>query len=147
MPPPFTPSPIRYRVWDGKRMIGPDDPNNRLPTDIRSDGTPVTRGDIPLLSTGLRDADGVEVFEGHTLLLESNATGKPFEGALVRHGLGFDVWDPDGYDVESDTFTGAWHGLIARDLSFARVTGHVFESHVVEGRNRHGVTHYVEPDA
>lgn len=70
----FTPAPIRYRVWDGKRMHYPDDGEGfdvRDDLTIHPDGSQATHIEgitafVPLLSTGLHDAEGREVFEGDT---------------------------------------------------------------------------------
>ena len=138
MPPPFTPSPIRVRlVLDDGRVFGPDETGGfvfcggEVYEDWRAFEDGVT---LPvaarLLSTGLRDADGVEVFEGDFLDWTE------------------DLGMPAGPVRQDD---GAWWcgglRLTRSSVHQARVTGHVYEAHVVEGRNRHGVTHYVEPDA
>ena len=72
----FTPAPIRFRVYDpaSGEMHYPEDSSRTDGRAIRDDGevwstvyddflNPIDNG-VALLSTGLRDADGVEVFLG-----------------------------------------------------------------------------------
>lgn len=71
--PAFTPRPIRFRVWDGERMLGIVDAaldgyfmecGGDLCNGLYDEDTRLARGGVALLATGLHDADGVEVFEG-----------------------------------------------------------------------------------
>ena len=60
---------IRYRVWDGKYMFYPED-DQYSTLDQKgefwdpSGSDPEIANDIPMLSTGLNDCDGKEIFEG-----------------------------------------------------------------------------------
>ena len=73
----FRPSPVRFRVWDEEGMHYPDDDVATADAFyvLGRDGEVydaaygrmdegVAEGAVPLLSTGLRDADGVEVWQG-----------------------------------------------------------------------------------
>ena len=133
--PTFTPSPIRYRVWDGHEMWYPGDDDDE-PYLATADGGVKVYGrfrdprlesdnnSIPLLSTGLPDADGREVFDGDIvesigstsstpLLVESAGPGRGFLLRLLvngkrstRHPNMFMIdWLP-GYRVVGNVFEG-----------------------------------------
>lgn len=44
---------MRFRAWDGQIMWQPEELIDSFPTDL-----------VPLLSTGITDEDGIEIFEG-----------------------------------------------------------------------------------
>lgn len=123
-PETFTPSRIRYRVWDGKRMHYPS-PASYSATSmlVASNGRGVVASGhewhvdgalVPLLSTGLRDADGREVFEGD--LLADGLNGGMAAPVVYAHG----EWGTDYIgslaDLEHPTNGGRY-----------RVVGNVYE--------------------
>lgn len=72
----FKPAPIRYRVWDGERMrtddgytLAPDGSPATVPNDGPPSGS-VYQPPVVMLSTGLRDADGVDVFDGDIVVAD-----------------------------------------------------------------------------
>ena len=118
--PDFTPAPIRSRVWDGERMHDADDVasyvscNGEWFEDWRDfeDGINIP-GAIPLLSTGLRDADGREVFEGDLVEWEGlTVTVRRLWGNTYAEGVVDSVGKPATFDA------------IAAEC---RVVGNVFE--------------------
>lgn len=138
----FTPRPIRFRVWDGERMLEGEDllyPESGYPRFLldakgklwrrNADGrTRFAIGCVPLLSTGLTDADGREVFEGD--IVEGGGSNDIFaghvRGVVKRQGMAFvcvGETDTDGGKPWLWTVTRAGATML-RDL---RVVGSVFE--------------------
>lgn len=114
----FQPTPIRCRVWDGERMHYPDDPKNYwcvlggevwYSEDICADRGPC-EGSVAMLSTGLHDADGREVWVGD---LADIGQDEPVPVGL-RDGI-------FGYDA------GPGYGWTPFNSTFDRVVGNVYE--------------------
>ena len=130
--PPFTPSPIRYRVWDGERMYkayglrwaGDEVVAALVSREEVHAEVGVTRkfsewitGDlVALLSTGLYDAEGREIFDGD--LLRTGAT----RGTVA-------LWCACWHVVVN----GEREPLYSWDLDMADVVGHVYEGLHAEG--------------
>lgn len=138
--------PIRFRVWDGVRMHEPDDygcafgitgagevfrtTNSRPGIELWEDCT-------ALLSTGLRDADGREVFESDVMELRPYWMGEEDAGLLYlvhNDGTNFhpkpmaeDEWYlPDNY-ADSDDLAFMGRDCHKGDGNW-RVVGHVYET-------------------
>lgn len=121
----FTPAPKRFRVWNGAKMIGPD----RTPTSS-PEGGPVLRADgecawitgapdhegwpmqhgVAMLSTGLTDADGVEVFEGDIVTAEWHWT------------------EPHVVELPDDFYDFYEYAVVVDGRFDGRVVGNVFEN-------------------
>lgn len=85
----FTPSPKRFRVWDGEKMHEPTDLGDFY---LNQEGEPCAHEPtymdrdwslVWLQSTGLHDADGVEIFEGDLL---EYALGTPPDVVCWKQG-------------------------------------------------------------
>ena len=116
---PYSPRrPLRFRVWDGERMHYPDTARQMF---LLSEGGLVwTDPDlelvpnaVPLLSTGLRDAEGREVFEGD--IVEANG---------ARYEVG---WRHGAFEFVNHIADEALHaGQMA--WARARVVGNIYET-------------------
>lgn len=111
--PAFQPSPIRFRVWDGERMHAPEDSGSYALTrtgDLYNfwANRPESES-VALLSTGFRDADGREVYEGDYLLDLLNSDLAPTHVYRAGACLGTDYTMP-----------------LPNDLSRYRVSGNVY---------------------
>lgn len=139
----FSPAPTRVRVWDGERMLrpnclffnGPDgdvsaaryEDGDRSPFIILPTDTLVV-----LQSTGLRDANGVEVFDGDVLETKSGrrfyAQMETQTGCWMLFRCQEEDFRPKGLLFEAGTrlvnlgyaLGGAWEDI--------RVVGNVFEN-------------------
>lgn len=119
--------PLRFRVWDGERMLTPEEaaaewrlaPDGRVFMRWAEDG-PLSEDWGPvgfarvLFSTGLRDSEGVEVYEGDRLALDNYATWEA-------------VWHEGGFAVQNETNPGTYYPLTRASAAMRRVVGHVHE--------------------
>ena len=133
MPAPFTPSPIRYRVWDGERMHMPGPASysasgfalasNGRGIELSGDEWHVDGSLVALLSTGLRDADGVEVFEGDIVETIGKTTSTPLLVESAGPGRGFLL----RLVVNDKRSTRHPNEFLIDWLPGYRVTGHVYQ--------------------
>lgn len=124
---PFTPAPIRFRVWDGERMWTPGDETDHLTMHVDGTAAQYNGGAlfIPLLSTGLHDADGREVFEGD--ILNVAILGQPCPGVVCRNELSqWVVRDRHVDTILIDALSPGRKGVGIKEA--ARVVGHVYEA-------------------
>lgn len=116
---------IKFRFWDGKQMIY----NGYDHADMSFNGLLACEGDtIPLEYTGLKDKNGVEIYEGDTVRLK-------FRDGLSKfsYELGVIKWHQSSsafkwFAVEEDPSDGNNYWLTHAEADWREVIGNIYEN-------------------